>query len=185
MTDQAHDPELEDDADRADHSGHEPGAGHNVIGISREDFNKWVARHANAEADCETANVKRRKVRKEMRAAGIALTEFDAMRKLAELPEDEQAVKIQNSRYYLEYFGSRLGTQMSLHFDEPADPFGTEASVPDPKIAELAEGRGFQSGLTGKGDNPHEGNTLAFQAWVKGNNEGQDQRRQALAMGGK
>ncbi len=159
------------------------GVGHNVIGIDRADFHTWVARHAAVDAQCEAANVERRRVRKEMRAAGILLSEFDAMSKLAQLPVDEQATKLQASRYYLEYLGSELGTQISMHFGQGEDPFdGDEAKVAA-RTAEAAEGAGFQAGLKGVGNNPHEGNTPAGQAWIKGNHEGVDQRRQALGMG--
>ena len=162
-----------------------PGPGHNVIGIDRADFHKWVARHAAVEAECEAANVERRRVRKEMRAVGILLSEFDAMSKLAQLPVDEQAVKLQASRYYLEYLGSELGTQISMHFGEPENPYDGDSAAAEAKAAELAEGAGFQAGLKGTENNPHEGNTRAGQAWMKGHHDGADQRRQALGMGGK
>ncbi len=159
-------------------------AGHNVIGIDRADFNKWVARHAAAEAECEVANVNRRKIRKEMRAEGIKLIQFDAMRKLIELTRDEQAETLVHSRYYLEWLGSPLGHQITMDFDEGEDPFDGDAAAAEAKVAEAAEGAGFQAGLTGAGNNPHEENTPAGQGWMKGHHEGADQRRQALGMGG-
>ncbi len=160
------------------------GEGHNLIGIDQPTFNAWVAKISGAEAECKTANERRNKLRKQMRAGGIKLGVFDAMRRLVELPRTEQAEDLTHSRYYLEWLRSPLGHQITMAFDAPGDAFDEDDKAAEARIVDDARGAGWRAGLAGKweDDNPHEVNSEPGQAWLGAYRDGQ--KKNAEALGG-
>ncbi len=159
-----------------------PGIGNNSAGVTAEVFNRHLALIETAEAACEIANKKRSTLRKSARAAGIKLTEFDAMRKVAGLTRLEQIEKLTAARDYLIYLRSPLGAQMKMEFDA-IDPFNEDDAAAKVRIEADAEAEGYRAGLAGvlwEDNNPHEVPSDAGQGWIKGWREGQTNRTEAL-----
>jgi ribosome modulation factor len=159
-----------------------PGIGNNSAGVTAEVFNRHLALIETAEAACEIANKKRSTLRKSARAAGIRLTEFDAMRKIAGLPRLEQIEKLTSARDYLIYLRSPLGAQMKMEFDA-IDPFNEDDAAAKTRIAADAEAEGYRAGLAGvlwEDNNPHSPDLPEGQCWIKGWREGQTNRAEAL-----
>jgi ribosome modulation factor len=160
----------------------DPGIGNNSAGVTAEVFNRHLALIETAEAACDIANKKRSTLRKSARAAGIKLTEFDAMRKIAGLPRLEQIEKLTASRDYLVYLRSPLGAQMTWDFDT-IDPFNEDDEAARVRIDDDAETDGYRAGLAGvkwEKDNPHELLTPEGQAWINGYRDGQTKKAEAL-----
>ena len=159
------------------------GVGHNKPPLTEADFNALLARLGAAESEKQIAQAKVSKIRKEMKAAGILLKNFDAMRTLADLPRQEQQVQLAHSRYYLQWLRSPLGSQMTLGFDEQADPLTEDDAAVEARIVEDAAGDGHRAGVTGKlfeKDCPHDANTKAGQAWIGAYRAAQKEAAKAL-----
>lgn len=159
-----------------------PSTGHNSAGVTAEMFNKWWARIERADAKCKIANDERVADRKQARADGIKLTEFDAMRKVAGLPRIEAIEKLTAARDYLIFMHSPLGAQMTMDFDA-VDPLNEDDKAARVRIEADAETDGYRAGLAGvkwEKDNPHEPLTPEGQAWIKGYRDGQTNRAEAL-----
>ncbi len=159
-----------------------PQAGHNAGGITSEVYNKWWNRIEQADAKCKLANAHRNTERKQARAAGIRLTEFDAMRLLVELPRAEAIDKLTAARSYLIFMRSPLGEQMSMDFDA-VDPFNETDETAKLRIVADAGAAGYRAGLAGvvwEDSNPHEVPSDEGQAWIGGWREGQTEKTKAL-----
>ena len=159
-----------------------PPAGHNSGGITAEVYNRWWNRIEQADAKCKAANTHRNTERKLARAAGIRLTEFDAMRLLVTLPRAEAIDKLTAARSYLIFMRSPLGEQMSMDFDS-VDPFNETDEAAKARIVADAAAAGYRAGLAGvkwEDDNPHEVPSDEGQAWIGGWREGQTEKTKAL-----
>ena len=157
------------------------GPGHNVVGCDVATFHKHVALIGAKKALLDVAKSEHKKSRQAAKADGILLKDLDRALIVADMTTDEQRQYLNTQAAYLKWLKVPIGSQMSM-FD--ATDFMDDADTIEEETLTTAEGAGFRDGLKGKGENPHEGNTPAGQAWMKGNHDGADQRRQALAMGG-
>ncbi len=159
------------------------GTGHNSVGCDMPTFHKHVALCGAADADLKVARTKRKRARQAAKADGILLKNFDRALELADLTGEEQRQYLNDQTAYLQWLKVPLGSQMSM-FEGP--DFQGDAEAIDAETLEAAEGKGFQAGLNGADESSmqHEANTGAGQAWIKGYREGEDQKKQALAMGG-
>ena len=156
--------------------------GHNSGGVTPEVYNRWWSRIEQADAKCKLANTHRTTERKLARAAGIRLTEFDAMRLLATLPRAEAITKLEAARSYLIFMRSPLGEQMNMDFDS-VDPFNETDEAAKARIVTDATAAGYRAGLAGvvwEDDNPHEVPSDEGQAWIGGWRDGQTEQIKAL-----
>ena len=147
-----------------------------------EVYNRWWSRIEQADAKCKAANGHRNTERKLARAAGIRLTEFDAMRLLVSLPRAEAIDKLTAARSYLIFMHSPLGEQMSMDFDA-IDPFSETDEAAKARIVTDAAAAGYRAGLAGvvfEDDSPHGAASPEGQAWIGGYREGQTEKVKAL-----
>ncbi len=159
-----------------------PTEGHNSTPVPPELFNRHLAMIEGAEEACKKASLRRLQLRKQARADGIILGEFDRMRRLAALPRAEQITNMLAARSYLIFLRSPLGAQMSMEFDA-IDPFSETEDDATMRIDADAEADGYRAGLAGvlwEDGNPHSADTPAGWAWLKGYRDGQTLKVEAL-----
>lgn len=154
------------------------GPGHNsVIEISEEKYHAYVGRHADLEEQAQIIAKKKKNLRKQMRADGIRLTEFDAASKLAELKRDDVDDHFRHLQQYLRWNRVPIGEQFELNIPEAAGGFEDEAAILARATATATQD-GFWAGIRNRpmGENPHDDNTDAGQAWIKAWHDGQARR---------
>ncbi len=158
------------------------GPGHNSVGCDQPTFHRHIALIGNKRATLKVAREQHKKARQAAKADGILLKDLDRALELADMTGEEQRQYLNTQAAYLQWLKVPLGSQMSM-FEAP-DFMGDEEAI-KAEADELAAGKGFFAGLNGvdESDNPHEANNPTGQAWIKGYREGEDQRRQAMAMG--
>jgi len=159
--------------------------GHNHIGISQAEWDHYDALHSDVERREKQLKAEKNQLRKDMKTKGFKMKLFDASRTLANLTRDEQIEYLTHQQYYLRYSRSPVGEQMEFGFGEAGDAFD-EASDEDvaAQLIDDAAGAGWRAGMAGevfeKEGNPHEANTPAGQAWIKGYREAQKKQTMAL-----
>ena len=160
-----------------------PAEGHNLIGVDRNDFDGWSARHSAATEELKVAQAKRNKIRKAMRAAGIILGVFDRTAKLVDMSREEQQTEFVHTEAYLKWHRAPIGQQFSLILVSN-DAFDDDDEGAAALIVEDAKGAGWRAGRDGKWEdvNPHPANSEAGQAWLGAYREGQEKK--TLALGG-
>ena len=154
------------------------GPGHNsTIEIGEGKFHAYLAAHGDLDEQIAALRGKRKKLRKQMRADGVRLTEFDAALKFADMSRVDVEDHYVHLQHYMRWLRHPVGTQFNLALGEPADDFEDEEAV----LAKAREGAiqdGFWAGIRNRpmGENPHEEATEAGQAWIGAWHDGQKQR---------
>lgn len=149
--------------------------GHNsTILVTEDQFHAFKFRHIDAQAKLEKARAEKNKLRKEMKAAGINLGDFDAHMRLTNLSRDEAQDHLNHLAHYLRWSRVPLGEQIPLDLGVPSDPLEKDDDAAIQHIVEDAIKAGFLAGLSGHPDteNPHDGNTDAGQAWIGAHRDG-------------
>jgi hypothetical protein len=160
-----------------------PPIGHNSeIEIGEADFLKFFADHSDLEEQIESLSAKRKKLRKHMRAAGVRLTEFDAMRKLQNMQRKDVEDHFVHLKHYMAWGRVPMGTQFSFELDPESDEEPEEKIIA--RAVEEATSAGFLAGLknVAPSENPHDGNSDQGQAWIKAHHDGLAQREHELSV---
>lgn len=140
--------------------------------LTEADFLALVHKHASATAKLKAAQSERKALRKQMRAAGVVLGDFDAAVRMTEWPREEVTETFENRVQYLRWLRVPIGFQFDLF-----EALDADAQDDDERLAALvagAETEGWQKAVLGgaEADNPHEANAPAGQAWIKGFRDG-------------
>lgn len=151
-----------------------PKPDHNMV---REgEFLQFVARDLDLKAQIKAIKEKQKKLRREMKDAGITLKIFDAMLALDQ-QEDEGAFEEEMAERlrYAQFLQLPMGTQ--TNFLEMLNV----KTDPSPDVLKKARADGKHAGMRGKNpESPHELNTPEGQEWMAGWHEGQDVLKQEL-----
>ncbi|MGE0289293.1 MAG: hypothetical protein AB7I42_26540 [Bradyrhizobium sp.] len=144
-------------------------AGHN--GVREGEFLQFVARNARIEEKFEALRDERKKLRREMKDAGVELGVFDAMLKLEAKGDDAIEQELKTQIRYARFLRLPIGTQLSI-LDEDPDPF-SQRPTEDLLVKVRADGK--LAGMRGKNqsDNPHEASPDLWQEWLQGYQDGQ------------
>lgn len=133
-------------------------------------FRAFVRLHAEAEERCKIANEARKKLRKEMKAAGLNLGDFDAINRMTDWSRDEVAETFDRRAQYARFMNLPVGSQGSLFDDEKEAP----KPVSEETQNDVAFAKGYQAGIRGAERKPPEEFAKWDQDWLKGYSAGQD-----------
>jgi hypothetical protein len=134
--------------------------------VSKELFHVHAAALAKDERKRDEIQGRIRNRRKQMKADGINLQVFDAVRKLAKLDPADIIDALNTQTLYGQFDGVVPFTQLS---------FIDALDMSDEAIAQRARGAGLIAGREGRdmSDNPNAPDSEAGQAWIQGWHEGQ------------
>lgn len=158
-----------------------PGPGHNIdIGVPQEVFLSHLAKH-NALMEVEqNAKAARKKFRKQMKADGIRLKEFDTLVMFNDMNRDDVKDHFEHLHAYMVFARHPIGHQFEMLIDPTgSDGFSEKGDeIPIEQAMENATQAGFWAGLHDKpmSESPHDDNTEIGQAWIKAWHDGQDMK---------
>lgn len=155
------------------------GAGHNSgTDVSEGAFLADLAAHSDLDFKIKNLMDLRKKLRKEMRAKGVRLTEFDTARKFANMKRDDVQDHFVHLAEYMRWMRHPIGTQFNL--DLPSDQEGDfeDDDVILARSIENAVQDGFMAGLSNKdmNENPHDTGSDIGQKWIEAWHDGQKRR---------
>lgn len=125
-----------------------------------------------AEAQKDKAVAKLRTARKTAKDDGIVLADLDAVRRLAKLAPNEIAEMHNNGVRYSRLLNVPFYSQMEMFDPEEGDVDILEKAAADGELAGKL-GRGLNA-------NPHDEDTEAGQAWMKGYYAGEEQAKEGM-----
>lgn len=161
----------------------DPGPGHNSggIGLTDQEFLAWFIKETRAKEERDKATKKHNQVRKEMKASGVDMTEFDRMKKLLGLSKGERSGKINTLVEYLRIVRAPVGTQFEFDFGAEGDDESDEDR--ESRLLADARDRGFRAAACGEWEDacPYPPLTPAGQAWLEGYRDEQVQAAMKLA----
>ena len=137
--------------------------------LNGDQLRAFMRMHAEAEERCRIANESRKKLRKEMKAAGINLGDFDAINRMTDWGRDEVNETFDRRRQYAVWLKLPIGTQGGL-FDGSEDD-APEVSQETQEDAAFA--KGYQAGVKGLARDVPEGFREFDQKWLEGYTAGQ------------
>ena len=144
----------------------QPGAGHNALDmLTLEPAQFFAAKRQleQIEEEMSELRAKKNRIRKDLRASGVILKIFDAVRTVEGLTDDE--IVQQDAQL------ATLRKWMRMPIGHQADMFGND---PELSAEEQAEADGYNSGVAGEPekDCPYPPNDKEGQAWLRGYNTG-------------
>jgi len=138
--------------------------------LTGDQLRAFVRMMSEADQECKAANEKRKKLRKELKAAGVQLGDFDAMMRMMDWQREEVAETFDRRLQYAQWLNLPIGTQGRLAYEE--DTTGTETSE------DIAFSKGYQAGIIGGVKKAPEEHLDNSQKWLEGYDAGQN----SLAM---
>lgn len=138
--------------------------------LSGEAFRSFINLFAEIEKDGDAYRARKKKARKEARAAGMVLGEADAIMRMTDWTPEEIKESFDVRIQYAKFMKMPVGSQGSLLSDE--------SDVPKESQGEIVFSKAYQAGVLGKSPECPEQYLDHNQEWGKGWKAGQD----SLAM---
>lgn len=134
--------------------------------LTGDQLRAFVRLMSEADQKCKAANEERKKLRKELKAAGVQLGDFDAMMRMMDWTREEVGETFDRRLQYAQWLNLPIGTQGRLAYEE--DTTGEETA------ADVAFSKGYQAGIKGLSQEVPEEHRDNDQNWLKGYQAGQD-----------
>ena len=137
--------------------------------VSDDQLRAYIRIEVENRKKCAAANSARNTARKQFKAAGVMLGEFDEIISMLDRPRQEVRESFAVRERYARMMNLPVGTQADLF-----DADGGHKDVSDENGGDIAFAKGYQDGVLGKSAEVPEQYLDHNQQWMKGWKAGQD-----------